>query len=278
MPRDSKIQQIERLTQDERKRVKELLQDANQLAQKLIEVAFANKHTKAEFPYSGVWLARGGGYPIVGRFFLVQTLDSISGYVESESRAKISGKCNESKFDLTVQWANGDITHVGNGYNEKQRQLEPLQGRMNGAMRATLNFPYVHNHLDQETGQYASPEHGYKGSLQRLSMDAKAKGLYDKLLGNMDAVSQLYENVSFKRLAGLFNMDQESAEAFAQCLLKSGQVTGSIDQVDQMVIFEKPREALSKFNTQVREVCTMVQKTYDVLKKKRETKVTSSSE
>jgi len=34
-----------------------------------------------------------------------------------------------------------------------------------------------------------------------------------------------------------------------------------------MVIFEKPREAMKKFNSQVREVCSLVQGTYDAIVK-----------
>jgi len=62
-------------------------------------------------------------------------------------------------------------------------------------------------------------------------------------------------------------MDAKGAESLAQCLLKCGQVTGAVDQEDQMVIFEKPREALKKFNGQVREVCMLVQESYDAILK-----------
>mmetsp|Transcript_10066 Transcript_10066/g.18314 ORF Transcript_10066/g.18314 Transcript_10066/m.18314 type:complete len:359 (-) Transcript_10066:108-1184(-) len=262
----SAIPRISGLNAEERKSVERLLKSPNQLAQTLQEVAFTNKWCKKDKPYSGVWLARGTGYPIVGRFFIKQIgLDKVEGFVEQESRAKIFGKCNKDWFDLNVQWSNGDLTHVGVAYNPESKDAKQLQGRMN-PIRTSLKFPYVHYRLIPGTSEY-DEDFGNKGSLNKYVIDAKAKDLYDKLLNNIYAVSELYECISFKRLADLFSMDVKSAESLAQCLLKCGQVTGAVDQEDQMVIFQKQKEALKKFNAQVREICVLVQGAYDAILK-----------
>jgi len=260
------IPRIERLSPDERKNVEEDLKTANSLAQRLQEVAFTNKWCKKDKAYAGVWIARGTGYPIVGRFFLKQIgLDRVEGFVEQESRAKIYGKCNANEFDLNVQWSNGDLTNIGVMYNPETKESKQLQGRMM-PLRTSMKFPYVHYRLIPGTNEY-DEDFGNKGSLNKYVFEAKKKGLYDKLLDNFYAVSQLYENISFERLADLFGMDARGAELLAQCLLKCGQVTGAVDQEDQMVIFEKPREALKKFNGQVRDVCLKVQRAYDAIAK-----------
>eukprot|EP00467_Chlorarachnion_reptans_P005973 CAMPEP_0114524812 /NCGR_PEP_ID=MMETSP0109-20121206/22066_1 /TAXON_ID=29199 /ORGANISM="Chlorarachnion reptans, Strain CCCM449" /LENGTH=268 /DNA_ID=CAMNT_0001706303 /DNA_START=167 /DNA_END=973 /DNA_ORIENTATION=+ len=255
---------------EERKSVEGMLKSANQLAQTLQEVAFTNKWSKKDKPYSGVWIANGTGYPIVGRFFIKQTgLDRLEGFVEQDSRAKIYGKCDKQKFDLNVQWSNGDLTNVGVSYNPETKESKQLEGKMN-LLRTALNFPYIQNRLIPETSEYEE-SFGNTGSLNKYGINAKEKELYDKLLNNINAVSQLYENISFERLGNLFGLDTKGAESLAQCLLKCGQVTGAVDQEDQIVIFEKPPEALKKFNGQVRDVCTLIQESYDAISKQHAT-------
>jgi len=199
MNSSTKIPRVERLSPDERKEVERMLKAANQLAQTLQEVAFTNQWCIKDKPYSGVWLARGTGYPIVGRFFIKQIgLDRVEGFVEQESRAKIYGKCNKDLFDLNVQWSNGDLTNIGVAYNPETKESTQLQGRMN-PIRTSLKFPYVHYRLIPGTNEY-DEEFGNKGSLNKYVIDAKSKDLFDKLLDNFNAVSQLYENISFERL------------------------------------------------------------------------------
>mmetsp|Transcript_983 Transcript_983/g.1402 ORF Transcript_983/g.1402 Transcript_983/m.1402 type:complete len:269 (-) Transcript_983:98-904(-) len=255
---EAKIPKIVKLAAEEVKIVVAKLATANQLAETLREVAFTNKWCKKQEPYSGVWMAHGVGYPIVGRFFLKHKgTDEIEGFVEQESlKNRIFGKFSKenSTFDLTIQWANGDMTHVG--AQDSKEQL----GRMN-VHRTTLEFPYTHYRVIPGTSEY--DETNNKGTLQRYLINAKNKKLFDKLLDNIYAISQLYENISLKRLANMFGLDLKSAELLTQCLLKCGQVTGAIDQEDQMIVFERQRDATKNFNAQVRNVCNLVQSVHD---------------
>ncbi|GAB5354743.1 hypothetical protein AAMO2058_000145400 [Amorphochlora amoebiformis] len=257
----TEIPRIQPLTQEEVESVERMLKSANELAETLKEVAFTNKWCKGKQKYSGVWNARGTGYPIVGRFFIKQIgVDRLEGFVERESRAKVFGKCEKNMFDMTVQWNNGDMTHVGLKYNAETKESKQLSGLMNATGRS-MRFPFLHYTLIPGTNEYADSTN--TGSLDKKGIDSKSKDLYDKLLNNLSVVSKLYENISFERMAELFGMDTKGAQSLAECLLKCGQVTGSIDQEDQLVIFETPREATKKFNTQVREVCSLIQQTHD---------------
>ena len=56
---------------------------------------------------------------------------------------------------------------------------------------------------------------------------------------NLLSASRLYANIGFTELGGLLNLTEERAEEVASAMLQQGRLTGRIDQVDGVLLFEQ---------------------------------------
>ena len=56
---------------------------------------------------------------------------------------------------------------------------------------------------------------------------------------NLLSASRLYANIGFSELGGLLNLTDERAEEVASAMLQQGRLTGRIDQVDGVLLFEQ---------------------------------------
>ena len=55
---------------------------------------------------------------------------------------------------------------------------------------------------------------------------------------NLLSVSKVYDNIGVDELASLLGLDAEKAESYAARMLEQGRISGSIDQIDRVIIFE----------------------------------------
>mmetsp|Transcript_1264 Transcript_1264/g.2648 ORF Transcript_1264/g.2648 Transcript_1264/m.2648 type:complete len:417 (-) Transcript_1264:160-1410(-) len=78
---------------------------------------------------------------------------------------------------------------------------------------------------------------------------------------NMLAVSKLYKNISFEQLGALLGIDAAQAERVAAAMLVEERLEGSIDQVDQMLHFQRKNvsAALYAFDVQIEHICHSVE-------------------
>jgi len=79
---------------------------------------------------------------------------------------------------------------------------------------------------------------------------------------NLFAASKLYENIRFDELGTLLGIDAEKAEQIAARMIGEGRLTGSIDQIHEIVEFESrsgDAEAVqTTADTQIEEACQQV--------------------
>ncbi|KAL8905702.1 MAG: hypothetical protein Q9207_002458 [Kuettlingeria erythrocarpa] len=54
---------------------------------------------------------------------------------------------------------------------------------------------------------------------------------------NLLSVSRLYDNIGLDELAKLLGQDADKAEGYAARMLEQGRITGSIDQIDRVILF-----------------------------------------
>ncbi|KAL8702491.1 MAG: hypothetical protein Q9201_004331 [Fulgogasparrea decipioides] len=55
---------------------------------------------------------------------------------------------------------------------------------------------------------------------------------------NLLSASKLYNNIGVDELASLLGLDADKAEGYAARMLEQGRITGSIDQIDRMILFD----------------------------------------
>ncbi|KAI4122050.1 MAG: hypothetical protein LQ338_006027, partial [Usnochroma carphineum] len=55
---------------------------------------------------------------------------------------------------------------------------------------------------------------------------------------NLLSVSKLYDNIGVDELANLLGLDADKAEGYAARMLEQGRISGSMDQIDRVILFE----------------------------------------
>lgn len=66
---------------------------------------------------------------------------------------------------------------------------------------------------------------------------------------NLLSVSKLYNNIGVDELASLLGLDADKAEGYAARMLEQGRVTGSIDQIDRVILFDGIEPSVERGNS-----------------------------
>eukprot|EP00295_Goniomonas_pacifica_P025110 CAMPEP_0175945012 /NCGR_PEP_ID=MMETSP0108-20121206/26464_1 /TAXON_ID=195067 ORGANISM="Goniomonas pacifica, Strain CCMP1869" /NCGR_SAMPLE_ID=MMETSP0108 /ASSEMBLY_ACC=CAM_ASM_000204 /LENGTH=416 /DNA_ID=CAMNT_0017270225 /DNA_START=1 /DNA_END=1251 /DNA_ORIENTATION=- len=75
---------------------------------------------------------------------------------------------------------------------------------------------------------------------------------------NMLAAAKLYNNITFLELGSLLGIDASKAERTASVMIGEERMSGSIDQVNNMLHFEQDPEQVRQMDTAVEGMCTRV--------------------
>ena len=84
---------------------------------------------------------------------------------------------------------------------------------------------------------------------------------------NVLAASRIYNNVSFSELGDILGISALKAEDLARKMIENGQVEGTIDQVEGLVIFANRAGALLGWDKQISSVCLEVNHVLDKINK-----------
>lgn len=74
---------------------------------------------------------------------------------------------------------------------------------------------------------------------------------------NLLSASKLYNNITFGELGAILEIKPRKAERIASQMISEGRMTGSIDQIAEIVHFET-REILPTFDEQIQDICFQV--------------------
>eukprot|EP01136_Pigoraptor_vietnamica_P038491 Opistho-1_new@107890 len=75
---------------------------------------------------------------------------------------------------------------------------------------------------------------------------------------NLRAASRLYKSIAFAELGALLEISPEKAEKIASQMITEGRMSGSVDQIDGLILFETANMALPSWDAQVRDICLQV--------------------
>jgi len=75
---------------------------------------------------------------------------------------------------------------------------------------------------------------------------------------NLLSASKLYNNISFVELGALLDIAPDKAEKVASRMMIEERLKGTIDQIEQLVIFESARESLSQWDNRIASACNYV--------------------
>jgi len=76
---------------------------------------------------------------------------------------------------------------------------------------------------------------------------------------NLLSASKLYHNIRLGELGTLLDVSSERAEKIAATMIVEGRLRGSIDQVEQLLMFNPPEEAAHPVDAQITQICLAVQ-------------------
>ncbi|ODQ65061.1 hypothetical protein NADFUDRAFT_83157 [Nadsonia fulvescens var. elongata DSM 6958] len=77
---------------------------------------------------------------------------------------------------------------------------------------------------------------------------------------NLLAVSSIYANIGLDRLGNLLGLDPEDAESFAGTMISQNRLSGAIDQIDRVIIFEQGTclDTLENWDNNVSNICVQL--------------------
>jgi len=88
---------------------------------------------------------------------------------------------------------------------------------------------------------------------------------------NLFAASKIYNNVRFDLLGSLLGISAKEAEKIASKMIEQGQISGSIDQIENIIEFteaESGSATLTAWDGQIQELCIMVNRVLEHIAKK----------
>eukprot|EP01065_Artemidia_motanka_P038405 TRINITY_DN47257_c0_g1_i1.p1 TRINITY_DN47257_c0_g1~~TRINITY_DN47257_c0_g1_i1.p1 ORF type:complete len:430 (+),score=163.03 TRINITY_DN47257_c0_g1_i1:53-1291(+) len=80
---------------------------------------------------------------------------------------------------------------------------------------------------------------------------------------NLLAASKLYYNISFEELGALLNITPERAERVAAKMLIEDRLKGTIDQIENVLVFQDDSNVLTQWDQQINSACNTVSKVCD---------------
>lgn len=72
---------------------------------------------------------------------------------------------------------------------------------------------------------------------------------------NLLSASKLYNNITFAELGSLLEITPERAEKVAASMMSEERMSGSIDQIDQLIQFENAGDSITQWNSHIESVC-----------------------
>lgn len=75
---------------------------------------------------------------------------------------------------------------------------------------------------------------------------------------NLLSASSIYNNISFAELGNLLGISKEKAERIASKMISEKRMTGTIDQIDGIIQFEKEGENLQVWDRQIESICRTI--------------------
>ncbi|CAJ0569113.1 unnamed protein product, partial [Mesorhabditis spiculigera] len=81
---------------------------------------------------------------------------------------------------------------------------------------------------------------------------------------NMTAAGQVYSNISLKTLASLLGVNELEAEKVAARMIASDRLNGTIDQIDQIVVFNG-KTPIEEWDDQIEIFCRQVERTAELI-------------
>jgi len=175
---------------------------------------------------------------ISGRMFITHKPDdSLTGY-HDKAENQLNGRItNDGKVDFTITYSDsGDILQVKNGV---VTSMQGRQDRMEFAWERTLG-------KDETSSQG-------KDNLTRIYVEPSTRAVLLKFISAMKRVERLYSNITFKELSKLFGLPNELTETLVGCLMRRQQIEATLDQVEDLLIFNKMQPALTDPNQRIQE-------------------------
>jgi len=75
---------------------------------------------------------------------------------------------------------------------------------------------------------------------------------------NLLSASKLYKNIGFQELGALLDISGQQAEKIASKMMLEERLKGSIDQIEQLIVFENTQETLLQWDSRIATTCNYV--------------------
>jgi len=72
---------------------------------------------------------------------------------------------------------------------------------------------------------------------------------------NLLSASKLYNNITFEELGSLLEISPARAEKVAASMMSEERMSGSIDQIDQLIQFENLGDSITVWNDHIESLC-----------------------
>lgn len=82
---------------------------------------------------------------------------------------------------------------------------------------------------------------------------------------NMIAVSKIYQSIYISELASALGVTPEKAEKIAATMIMDGSLSGSIDQMEGLVVFDREASANATWDKNISSFCVELNRITDVL-------------
>lgn len=85
---------------------------------------------------------------------------------------------------------------------------------------------------------------------------------------NLLSASKLYNNITFEELGSLLEITPARAEKVAASMMSEERMSGSIDQIDQLIQFENVGDSITVWNNHIESVCHHANHILEAISKK----------
>lgn len=140
------------------------------------------------------------------------------------------------------------------------------------ARTPTLECFFMLDKMYREQLLKASDVAKFREMLQPHHMSELPGGMtvYDRAIvqHSLLAASRIYENITFTELGVLLALEPAKAERIASTMIAEGRLAGTIDQVDDTIVFESAKEQLTAWDARLKQLCGAVSRCSDEVEKR----------